>query len=29
MPNLNKLLKNECEKRLQKGIDTSLLRAYQ
>ncbi|CAF1184289.1 unnamed protein product [Rotaria sordida] len=25
MPNLNKLLKNECEKRLQKGIDTNLL----
>lgn len=25
MPNLNKLLKNECEKRLQRGIDTNLL----
>ncbi|CAF4139030.1 unnamed protein product, partial [Rotaria sp. Silwood1] len=25
MPNLNELLKNECEKRLQKGIDTNLL----
>ncbi|CAF4004948.1 unnamed protein product [Rotaria sordida] len=25
MPNLNKLLKNECEKRLQKSIDTNLL----
>ncbi|CAF1513637.1 unnamed protein product, partial [Rotaria sordida] len=25
MSNLNKLLKNQCEKRLQKGIDTNLL----
>jgi hypothetical protein len=25
MPNLNKLLKNECEKRLQREIDTNLL----